>query len=89
MAAMMGEISFPFKPVAVVVMNLYQTSTGSQLPFETYLYTVTLYEVVLLFVYALFGKYILRLDYNIIKNVIFPVLLLISVRNTASCASRS
>ncbi|HJB66841.1 MAG TPA: hypothetical protein H9768_11275 [Candidatus Mailhella merdavium] len=72
MAAMMGEISFPFKPVAVVVMNLYQTSTGSQLPFETYLYTVTLYEVVLLFVYALFGKYILRLDYNIIKNVDIP-----------------
>lgn len=72
MAAMMGEISFPFKPVAIVVMNLFRTSTGAELSFAEYLGYVTSYEVLLLFVYALFGRFVLRLDYSIIRGISIP-----------------
>lgn len=63
LAAMMGEIAFPFRPVALTVMTLFTTYTGMNLTFIDYLLYVTLYLIVIFLLYALIGKFILRIDY--------------------------
>lgn len=71
LAAMMGEIAFPFRPVALTVMTLFTTYTGMNLTFIDYLLYVTLYIFIIFFLYALIGKFILRVDFSMFSKAEF------------------
>lgn len=68
LAAMMGEIAFPFRPVASTVMTLFTTYTGMALTFLDYMLYVTLYILVIFALYAIIGRFIIRIDFGMFSK---------------------
>lgn len=68
LAAMMGEIAFPFRPVALTVMTLFTTYTGVALSFIDYMLYVTCYIMIIFLLYTLIGRFILRVDYSLFSK---------------------
>lgn len=68
-ASIIGEISLPFKPVAVLIIGLCQSTAGMTLSFGEYLMFLTSFQIIMLILFVLIGHYILRLDFTQITKV--------------------
>lgn len=71
-SSILGEISLPFKPVALLVIGLCQTSSGFMLSFMDYLLYLTSFQLVMLAIFALTGKYLLAINFSGMTNIDFP-----------------
>lgn len=73
-SAILAEISFPFKPIAVLVVGLCQSTAGITLSFTDYLLFITGYQLASVILFVLIGRYVLRIDFSQISKVQVPVI---------------
>lgn len=62
--AVLGDIAFPFKPVAVTVLAILEGFLGYPFSFMDYLLYCSFFQVILIILYVLIGRYIIRVDFS-------------------------
>lgn len=70
--AAIGEIAFPFRPGAVALLALLEGFLGEPFSFGFYLLYLTSFQVILIVLYVLIGRFILRVDLSKFKAVEVP-----------------
>jgi len=71
-AGMLGNMSMPFKAVSVTIMGMLESFTGVTLSFVDYLLYISSFQVAAFIVYALVGRFVLRIDYKVFTAVSVP-----------------
>lgn len=71
-SSILGEIAFPFKPVAVLIIGLCESTTGLTLSFFDYLIYLTTFQLILLFLFVLIGKYVLQINFDDVAKIEVP-----------------
>lgn len=66
--AVLGDISFPFKPTSVLILSVLDSFTGNSFSFGFYLLYCTSFQFILIILFVLLGRFILRIDFSQIKQ---------------------
>lgn len=66
--SVLGDISFPFKPTAVLILSVLESFTGEAFSFGFYLLYCTSFQFVLIILFVLLGRFVLRLDFSQIEQ---------------------
>jgi len=72
LVAVFGDIAFPFKPTAVAIPATLEGFLGTPFSFGSYLLYLTSFQFVLIVLYVLIGRYIIRVDFSKLKAVEVP-----------------
>lgn len=66
-----GDVALPFKPGAIIFMNLYTAYTGSPFSAADYLLYVGLGLLAMIPIYILVGRFLMRVDLSAFKSMDF------------------
>lgn len=61
-AALFGDLTFPFRPLAYTIMSAYASFSSAEISFTAWVLTVTPSLLLVILLYVLAGKYIFRID---------------------------
>lgn len=67
LVAVLGDLAFPFKPTAIAVMGTLESFIGEPFSFGSYLLYCTSFQFILLILYVLIGRFIIRVDFSKLK----------------------
>lgn len=68
LSACFGDLTFPFKPTAFAILSTYQAFTGHEISFLKYLIFFTTALIMLMILYVVVGRFIIRVDMSFFKN---------------------
>lgn len=71
LSSVCGDVALPFKPGAIIFMNLYTAYTGANFGAVQYLLYVGLGLLIMLPIYVLVGRFLMRADLSIFKTMDF------------------
>ena len=68
LGCMFGDLTFPFRPIAYAILNVYTAFTGAEISFAGYLITCIPFLALLLAVYTIAGK-IMHVDISFLQEL--------------------
>ena len=64
LVATFGDIAFPFKPVSISILTVIEEFTGEPFSFIGFLLYCSLFQLIIIALLVLAGRFILRIDYS-------------------------